>query len=288
MPGLTGLCSQFDLTSACAQRSVDHGSAVTSAAGTARAQVRRSASTTSRPSGPSSRCRSAARGQATARRAPPRPGPRLATQPFATRQPSRPAGSPSPPANRACCRCRARSSRPRRGRGLRRRRRQRSGHDRGHAVARSPRRSSPAPAPRQFHREVEHARDTIDDGRPRPRPRSPAVRRLRPARRTNSSKMTACLSAAMPGPLFLDLDAADRRRLAAPSSTRAGRPSPCRSAAHWTAGSAGCGAGRGRIGRHEGAARHHHQFDARRAATGAKAVARDSNSGCRRTVASRA
>ena len=61
--------------------------------------------------------------------------------------------------------------------------------------------------------------------RPRPSPRSSRGASSSTCRRTNSSKMTACLSTAMPGPLSLTSMRSSSPTRRQPSSTRAGRPS---------------------------------------------------------------
>ena len=166
-------------------------------------------------------------GRAAGRRAPRAAAPRPATPRSPRDSPSRRAASPSPRARAPRCRCRARSCRPRPTAWAAARAGTTVAATTGrHARHDDRRRSSLAPAPRRCRTgrsSMRAMRSTM--ARPRPSPAPRAARSSSACRRTNSSKMTACLSAAMPGPLSLTSmrNASPSRRQ--PSSTRAGRPS---------------------------------------------------------------
>ena len=98
--------------------------------------------------------------------------------------------------------------------------------------------------------------------RPRPSPRSSRGASSSACRRTNSSKITACLSAAMPGPLSLTSMRSSSPTRRQPSSTR-GRPALGLAVAQRIGQQVLQDAAQeGRVGRHEGTGRHDDQFDA--------------------------
>jgi hypothetical protein len=138
----------------------------------------------------------------------------------------------------------------------------------------------PCPGAEAARPAVEHARDAVDDGQPQPSPRSSRGASSSACRRTNSSKITpACRRRCRA--VVLDLDA---QLLADRGSPAARAPAGPRPAVAQRIGQQVLqdAAQEGGIGRDEGAGRHHHQLDAAaRRAPARKAVASESNMGCR-------